>query len=323
MLRKIRQNERSEYTINFEFSLSHARREKESRAENFLRETLTLTSRWIGWLTLSGLPLLAFPFPPPKHFIHGIPRAFPRLGLLFVIPSSLSLLFVFAILSPSVFLLCLRLPELFTRLLETPSCSVHHAITTGRFSIPEELARPQTFPDTSHTNSWRNEKSRNRKSMCPRLLRISWYLDGCFYKRCFWFSFMSYNADNFFNKDIYIYIAEILEIVLAQVARIFPLSELRGDNTFADAIYISSAKWIFTLRNTFEFFCEHYFSAHGYSLYIFAAGRKTFGPNKRARVRLRGRSSGTFMKNWISFQTSVVSFNSASYFKRSATSGTS
>lgn len=50
---------------------------------------LTLTSRWIGWLTLSGLPLLAFPPPPPKHFIHGIPGAFPRLCLLFAIPSSL------------------------------------------------------------------------------------------------------------------------------------------------------------------------------------------------------------------------------------------
>ena len=41
----------------------------------------TLTSRWIGWLTLSGLPLLAFPPPPPKHFIHGIPRVFSRLSV--------------------------------------------------------------------------------------------------------------------------------------------------------------------------------------------------------------------------------------------------
>jgi len=54
-----------------------------------LKRNLTLTSRWIGWLTLSGLPLLAFPPPPPKHFIHGIPGAFPRLCLLFAIPSSL------------------------------------------------------------------------------------------------------------------------------------------------------------------------------------------------------------------------------------------
>lgn len=44
-------------------------------------ENLTLTSRWIGWLTLSGLPLLAFPPPPPKHFIHGIPRPFSRLSV--------------------------------------------------------------------------------------------------------------------------------------------------------------------------------------------------------------------------------------------------
>ena len=61
------------------------------REQNFTREVCrrgknqrrnhTLTSRWIGWLTLSGLPLLAFPPPPPKHFIHGIPRVFSRLSV--------------------------------------------------------------------------------------------------------------------------------------------------------------------------------------------------------------------------------------------------
>lgn len=45
---------------------------RKSRGKLFERNP-TLTSRWIGWLTLSGLPLLAFPPPPPKHFIHGIP----------------------------------------------------------------------------------------------------------------------------------------------------------------------------------------------------------------------------------------------------------
>lgn len=87
-----------------------------------------LTSRWIGWLTLSGLPLLAFPPPPPKHFIHGIPETFPRLYLLFAIlaslPPSLSwFFFVFRL-----FRCCLRFPELLTRFFETLACPVHRAV---------------------------------------------------------------------------------------------------------------------------------------------------------------------------------------------------
>jgi len=76
----------SEFRIFARLVITFASRE--SRGKLF-KGNLTLTSRWIGWLTLSGLPLLAFPPPPPKHFIHGIPGAFPSVCLLFAIPYSL------------------------------------------------------------------------------------------------------------------------------------------------------------------------------------------------------------------------------------------
>jgi len=105
---------------------------RESRGKLF-KGNLTLTSRWIGWLTLSGLPLLAFPPPPPKHFIHGIPGAFPRVCLLFAIPYSLpsSLSWLLLAFRPSVPLRSLGFPGLLTRFLQGPPSPVHRAIYDG------------------------------------------------------------------------------------------------------------------------------------------------------------------------------------------------
>lgn len=103
---------------------------RKSRGKLFKRNP-TLTSRWIGWLTLSGLPLLAFPPPPPKHFIHGIPETFPRLCLLFAILASLPPPLSWFFFAFRLFHRCLRFPELLTRLLETSSCPVHRAMYDG------------------------------------------------------------------------------------------------------------------------------------------------------------------------------------------------
>lgn len=98
----------------------------------------TLTSRWIGWLTLSGLPLLAFPPPPPKHFIHGIPRVFSRLS----VASCSRLRFLSLLFSPTI---------LSSQLVPRPPSA-----NPSRLSARTRVARSLHLADSSSSSSREN-----------------------------------------------------------------------------------------------------------------------------------------------------------------------